>query len=172
VLVNEKIDKIFASNNLEDVLQVTEELQSQIQSLADKNLAIITAQTQKAITQPEAHPVVRSKISLPSMKLNTPKESNSYTEPHPPVHEKTTTPTHEKTISHEKTSPSHEKKHSTVTPHKTHHENTTTESTQGEKHTKHPVTPAKPKVSPPPKHNTEPAKKSAPPEPPTLPNLE
>lgn len=67
VLLNEKVEKIFASNNLESVLQVTQELKKQVSALANKNLAAMTRHSQM-----ESHPTSESKVSLPSLKVETP----------------------------------------------------------------------------------------------------
>ena len=64
VLLNEKVDKIFASNDLESVLQVTQELKKQVNALASKNLAAMENQSHL-----ENHPPRESKVSLPSLKV-------------------------------------------------------------------------------------------------------
>lgn len=61
--LNGKVDKIFASDNLNSVLQVTQELKKQVNALANKNLAIMNHQPKE------------SKISLPSLKLNSDTQS-------------------------------------------------------------------------------------------------
>lgn len=58
-LLNQKVDKIFAADNLDSVLQVTQELKKQVHALANKNLAAMAAQN---------HTDNHSKVSLPSLK--------------------------------------------------------------------------------------------------------
>ncbi len=68
-LLNEKVEKIFASDNLDSVLQVTQELKKQVSALANKNLAAMAAQSHA-----ESHPPKESKVSLPSLKVNAAEE--------------------------------------------------------------------------------------------------
>lgn len=69
VQMNEKVDKIFASNDLGSVLQVTQELKKQVSALASKNLAAMASRNHQ-----ENHPPKESKISLPSLKVKSAEE--------------------------------------------------------------------------------------------------
>lgn len=68
-LLNEKVEKIFAADNLDSVLQVTQELKKQVHALANKNLAAMAAQSHA-----ESHPPKESKVSLPSLKVKAAEE--------------------------------------------------------------------------------------------------
>lgn len=61
-----KVDKVFADNNLESVLQVTQELKKQVNALANKNLAIMSSHNHSEKPQ-----LKESKVSLPSLKLDS-----------------------------------------------------------------------------------------------------
>ena len=73
--LNEKVDKIFASDNLDSVLQVTQELKKQINALANKNLAIMASHAHSAPPQP--------KVSLPSLKVNSETQPAADKKPQP-----------------------------------------------------------------------------------------
>lgn len=77
--LNEKVDKIFASDNLDSVLQVTQELKKQVNALANKNLAIMAGQRHSTPPQP--------KVSLPSLKVNAdaPPAADKKPQPDKPV---------------------------------------------------------------------------------------
>lgn len=62
-LLSDKLDKILAVDNLDDVLQVTGELRKQVDALASKNLGIINTRNQAANAS-----VNPNKISSPSPK--------------------------------------------------------------------------------------------------------
>jgi hypothetical protein len=66
--LDEKVDKIFAMDNLDTVLQVTRELRKQVNALAHKNLAMMNLHDETT----KAH-----KILLPSFKLNAEKPLQS-----------------------------------------------------------------------------------------------
>lgn len=51
VELNDKVDKIFAVDNLDNVLQVTRELRKQVHALADKNLALMSNTQSRPVTE-------------------------------------------------------------------------------------------------------------------------
>lgn len=64
--LNDKIDKVFAVDNVNNVLQVTKELKKQVHDLASKKVALIDGGSQPA--DGAAKP---DKISLPSLEVGT-----------------------------------------------------------------------------------------------------
>lgn len=88
-LLNEKVEKIFASDNLDSVLQVTQELKKQVHALANKNLAAMAAQSRA-----ESHPAKESKVSLPRLKVSVAEEepvANKKAVSHPSTEKTATT---------------------------------------------------------------------------------